>query len=67
MSPESELPWYVSLIISWLPFIWLALIGGWVGRKIRLGTTTKDGRTLADVLEELSRELKQSNLIKPSN
>lgn len=65
MSPESDLPWYIGLIVSWLPFIVFCLVGWQIARHVRKGLTTKDGRSVADVLEDLSRELKQSNVSKP--
>jgi len=53
--------WYVGLIVSWLPFVVFCFLSWWVGLQIRHGLVTKDGRSLADVLEDLFRELQQSN------
>ena len=58
---ESDVPWWVSLIISWLPFLAFMALGWWIGRPLRRGLFTKDGRSLADVLDELARELKRRN------
>jgi hypothetical protein len=64
----SEQPhWVVSLIISWLPFIVFCLTGWWLGHQVRQAFRTKDGRSLADVLDELSHQLKQSNTTRSSN
>jgi hypothetical protein len=49
------------LIIAWLPFLALMALGWWIGRPLRRGLFTKDGRSLADVLDELARELKRRN------
>jgi hypothetical protein len=57
----SEVPWYVSLIVSWLPFlVWIGT-GWYVGRQLRRGLFAKDGRSLADVCAELAVELKRAN------
>jgi hypothetical protein len=58
---ESEVPWYVSLIIAWLPFLMLMALGWYIGRPLRRGLFTKDGRSMADVLDELVNELKRRN------
>ena len=58
---DSDVPWRVSLIIAWLPFLALMALGWWIGRPLRRGLFTKDGRSLADVLDELARELKRRN------
>ena len=44
--PESEVPWYVSLIIAWLPFLGLMALGWYIGRPLRRGLFTKDGRSI---------------------
>ena len=56
-----EVPWYVSLIVSWLAFLVLIGTGIWVAREIRAGSHTKDGRSLAQVLDDHARELRRSN------
>jgi hypothetical protein len=58
---DSEVPWYVSLIVSWLPFLMLLGLGWYIGRQIRRSLVTKDGRSLADVCVELTNELKRAN------
>jgi len=58
---SEQMPWYVSLIIAWLPFMLLIGIGWYVGRQVRRGLTTKDGRPIADVVVEIVGELKRQN------
>jgi hypothetical protein len=44
---HDTIPWYVSLILSWLPFLfWIALMA-WITRVLRDTLRTKDGRSLA--------------------
>jgi hypothetical protein len=57
----SDPPWIVSLIVAWLPFMLLMWISWYVGRALRRGLFTKDGRSLADVTLELTDELKRLN------
>ena len=61
MNEANEIPWYVSLIIAWLPFLVLIGTGIWVGRAVRAGLRTKDRRSLAQVLDDHARELRRSN------
>ena len=56
-----EVPWYVSLIVSWLPLLALVGAGIWVARWVRKGLHTKDGRSLAQVVDDHARELRRSN------
>ena len=58
---NNDLPWYVSLIVSWLPFlvlIWAALS---VARAIRRVARTPDGRSLAQVMDDHAREMRRAN------
>jgi hypothetical protein len=58
---HDNIPWYVSLILSWLPFLfWIALTAG-IAHLVRNTLRTKDGRTLAQIVDEYARELKRSN------
>jgi hypothetical protein len=61
MNEVNEVPWYVSLIVSWLPLLILVGTGVWVVRTVRAGLHTKDGRSLAQVVHEHARELQRSN------
>jgi len=60
-----EVPWYVSLFVSWLPFfIWVTVlwwIGRVVARRIEGVLRTPDGRSLAEVLTEHTRETQRTN------
>jgi hypothetical protein len=62
---EPMTPWYVSLIIAWLPFVVLIWIGWWCGHQVRRSLTSKDGRPIADVLSEIANELKRQNQNRP--
>ncbi len=58
---NSDVPWYVSLILSWLPF--LILIGSvvWATLTVRAALRTKDRRTLAEAVDGYARELRRAN------
>jgi hypothetical protein len=58
---EEQVPWYVSLVVSWIPFavwIWATLL---VGTRIAKVLKTADGRSLASVVDDFARELKRQN------
>jgi hypothetical protein len=60
-----EVPWYVSLVVSWMPFIfmvfvWLA-IGRSLARRIEQSLRTPDGRAVGQVIEELTHEMRRTN------
>jgi hypothetical protein len=57
----NEVPWYISLIVSWLPFLFLIGMWVWITRAITSTLRTKDGRALAQVLDEHVRELRRQN------
>jgi hypothetical protein len=56
-----EVPWYVSLIVAWLPFMFLIGLGIWITRAVRATLRTKDGRSLAQAFDAHARELRRSN------
>jgi ATP-dependent Zn protease len=64
MSAEIEMhedvPWFVSLIVSWLPFI--LIIGSflWVGRRIARALAGDDGKSIGQAIDEHRQELKRS-------
>ena len=59
---NQEVPYYVSLIVSWLPLLsCFAALYLFVARPLRRCLFTKDGRSLADVVAELADELKRRN------
>ncbi len=53
---QTDVPWWASLLVSWLPFI--ALVGVWIflARQVRgVGATTK--RSTADQIDDLKRQI----------
>ena len=58
---HNEVPWYVSLIAALLPFFMFFGAAIWLGVQLRKSLTTRDGRSLAQVFEELIREVRRYN------
>jgi hypothetical protein len=58
---SNDVPWYVSLFAAWLPFLLLIGAAAWHGRQIRKTMTTSDGRSLAQVIDNLAQEVKRAN------
>jgi hypothetical protein len=58
---NNDVPWYVSLIVSWLPFIMFISAIAWSSRQLRKSLTASDGRSLAQVVDDLAREMKRVN------
>jgi len=58
---NNEVPWYVSLIVAFLPFFMFFVAAIWHGRQIRKSLTTQDGRSLAQVFDEFAREVRRFN------
>jgi hypothetical protein len=56
-----EVPWQVSLIVSWLPFLFWIIATIWAVRRIGGPLKTPDGRPLALVIDDYGRELKRAN------
>jgi hypothetical protein len=56
-----EVPWYVSLIVSWLPFLMLIWLGVFISRRIRKALRADDGRSVGQVLDEQAREMHRTN------
>jgi hypothetical protein len=56
-----EVQWYVSLIVSWLPFLVMIGSGIWIGRTVSAGLQTTDGRSVAQVVDDYARELRRSS------
>ena len=60
-----EVPWYVSLIVSWLPFIMTLLLFAWIGRRIARGVETSlratDGRPVGQILDEHVGQMRRSS------
>jgi hypothetical protein len=57
----NDVPWWLSAIISWLPF--LVLIGTcvWMIAALRAAFRTRDGRSLAQVIDDHTREVRRAN------
>jgi hypothetical protein len=58
---NNQVPWYVSLIVAFLPFFMFFVAAIWHGRQIRKALTTQDGRSLAQVFDEFAREVRRFN------
>lgn len=63
----NDVPWYVSLIVSFLPLVLGCGAIVWHGRQVRRSMTTKDGRSLAQVFDNLTQEIKRANELRDSN
>jgi hypothetical protein len=57
--------WVISLIIAWLPFLMILGMAWYIGRQVRRGLMTQDGRSIADVMVEIADELKRQNQNRP--
>lgn len=58
---SNDAPWYVSLIVSFVPLVIVWVAVAWHARQVRRSLTTEDGRSLAQVFDELVREAKRFN------
>lgn len=56
-----ETPWWLTLILAWLPFVLTLSIYLYAIREMRRVLSTKDGRTIADVALDLANEMRRSN------
>lgn len=54
-------PWYVSLIVSWMPFLFLLGMWAWIGRCMAKSLRTPDGKSVGQVVELYGQELKRQN------
>ncbi len=61
MNDVNDMPWYVSLAMSWLPFLFLVGLTVWMTLTIRGVLRTKDRRSLAEAVDGYARELRRSN------
>lgn len=50
-----------GLIITWLPLLLFLGAVAWHARQVRNCMTMKDGRSLADLFDEVANELKRAN------
>ena len=58
---NNDVPWWVSLIVAWLPFLVLIGTALWMGATLRATLRTRDGRSLAQVVDDHARELQRAN------
>ena len=57
----NDVPWYVSLLVSFLPLVLFCGVVLWHGKQLRKSLTTADGRSIADVFADIGREMKRNN------
>ena len=62
-----NVPLWVSVLVSFLP--WIIYCGAifWLGGQIRRSMTTRDGRPLAQVVDDFTKELKRTNELRNGN
>jgi cell division protease FtsH len=58
---QDNLPWFASLLIAWLPFLWTTALWIWSVRMISRALRTPDGRSIGQVVDECGSELRKSN------
>jgi cell division protease FtsH len=57
---QDNAPWFVSLIVAWLPFFLTIALWIWSVRTISRALTTRDGRSVGQVVDECGSELRKS-------
>ena len=58
---QDNLPWFVSLLVSWLPFLLTIALWIWSVRMISRALRTPDGRSIGQVVDDYGSELRKSN------
>jgi len=58
---QDNVPWFVSLFVSWLPFLLTIALWIWSVRTISRALRTPDGRSIGQVADEYGSELRKSN------
>ena len=58
---NNDVPWWVALIVSWAPFLVLIGTALWMGATLRATLRTRDGRSLAQVVDDHAREMQRAN------
>jgi hypothetical protein len=60
-----DVPWYVSVFVSWLPFILMMLfwigIGRSLGKRIEMSLRAPDSRPVGQVIDDHAREMRRTN------
>ena len=59
---KEDVPWYVSLLVSFLPLVLFCGAVMWHARQIRKSMTTADGRSAAQVFAEIAAEFVRLNV-----
>jgi len=58
---QDNVPWFVSLLASWLPFLSTLALWVWAVRMISQALRTPDGRSIGQIVDEHGSELRKSN------
>jgi len=58
---QDNVPWFVSLLVAWLPFVMTLTLWIWAVRVISRALRTPDGRSIGQVVDECASELRKSN------
>jgi cell division protease FtsH len=58
---QDNVPWFVSLFVSWLPFLLTIALWIWSVRMISRALRTPDGRSIGQVVDDCGSELRKSN------
>ena len=58
---ESETPWWISLIVSWLPFIMLIAVWVYLGKRMQVGGP--GGHKLIELYEAQVAETRKTNRV----
>jgi cell division protease FtsH len=58
---QDNVPWFVSLVVAWLPFLLTLAVWIWAIRVISRALRTPDGRSIGQVVNECGSELGKLN------
>jgi hypothetical protein len=58
---SNDVPWWVTVIVAWLPFLVLVGTALWMIATLRATLRTRDGRSLADVMSHHAQEMQRAN------
>jgi cell division protease FtsH len=58
---QDKVPWFVSLLVSWVSFLLTIALWIWSVRMISWALRTPDGRSIGQVVDEYGSELRKSN------
>ena len=57
----NDVPWWLTAIVAWLPFLVLVGVSLWMIATLRRALHTRDGRSFADVVDDHTREMRRTN------